>query len=131
MATGDLQRALDDYRRLIAPRVRGRVEQRLRDAAPVGETGNTKRNTKVRIANNNRREIRLVAEVNVPYAEFPEKGTRPHVIVPRRAGVLSFFWPKLGRRVFFARVNHPGNPARPWFEPTLARWAEIIREVVR
>lgn len=128
MATGDLQRTLDDYRRTIAAPLRARIEQQLQQAAPV-KTGNTKRNTRVSIATNNRNEIRYVAEVKVAYAEYPEHGTRPHVIVARPGKVLSFHWPKLGRRVFFAKVNHPGNPARPWFYPTLARFAEFIREV--
>jgi len=129
MALGDLQPLLDNYRQTIAGPLRGRIEQRLQQAAPVGETGNTKRNTRVRLVANNRNEIRLAAEVNVDYAQFPEEGTRAHTIVPRRAQALSFYWPKLGRRVFLARVNHPGNPARPWFHPTLARFAEFIREV--
>ena len=126
---GELQQALDDYRKVLAPRLRGRMEQRLQQAAPVGATGNTKRNTKVRLVANNRKEIRMEATVNVPYAKFPEEGTRPHVI--RGNPTLSFYWPKMGKRVFFAKVNHPGNPARPWFRPTLERWAEIVREVAQ
>jgi hypothetical protein len=40
------------------------------------------------------------------YARYIESGTRPHVIVPRRARVLRF---EIGGRVVFARrVNHPG-----------------------
>lgn len=52
--------------------------------------------------------------VRVPYAAAVHEGARPHVIRPRRAAVLSFYWPKVGRQVFFRRVNHPGNAAQPF-----------------
>jgi hypothetical protein len=43
------------------------------------------------------------------YAGAIDQGARPHVIRPRRARFLRFYWPKVGRVVFFRRVNHPGN----------------------
>lgn len=41
-----------------------------------------------------------------------EGGTRPHEIVARNAKALSFFWPRVGARVAFKRVMHPGT--RPY-----------------
>lgn len=41
-------------------------------------------------------------------------GARPHVIRARNAPALSFYWPKVGRRVFFKSVNHPGQKAQPF-----------------
>jgi hypothetical protein len=46
------------------------------------------------------------------YAAAVHEGTRPHVIRPRTAKVLSFVW--RGERVAFRRVNHPGTRARPF-----------------
>ena len=37
------------------------------------------------------------------------KGTRPHVIAPRRAHALHFYWSKAGGDVFFKYVHHPGT----------------------
>lgn len=50
-------------------------------------------------------------------AEFVEKGTQPHDIVPRTARVLRFYSVKiagalgkpLGSPLFFKRVHHPGT----------------------
>jgi hypothetical protein len=68
-------------------------------------------------------------EATAPQADYTEKGTRPHVIRPRKVGgVLVFFLPQAGRTVFARSVNHPGNPARPWFAPTLkAGWEGWLR----
>lgn len=49
-----------------------------------------------------------------PHAGWIEFGTKPHVIQVRKpAGAMTFFWEKVGARVFFKKVNHPGN--RPYF----------------
>ena len=45
------------------------------------------------------------------YREF---GTKPHRIVARPGKVLSFYWNRIQRRVFFKEVNHPGYNARPY-----------------
>lgn len=50
-----------------------------------------------------------------------EKGTRPHVIVPRTAKALHFMIG--GREVFVRSVRHPGSAGRFF----IARAAEIIR----
>lgn len=90
-------------------------------------------------------------EYTARQAEWTDKGTRPHVIVPRRARVLRF--PAVGRgrqpvsgrgfrgrRAFspvgvrFAmRVNHPGNKGNGWFTKavTPAKWSGYLRAAGR
>lgn len=68
----------------------------------------------------------IVADAD--YAAFSDAGTQPHVI-RARGKVLAFYWPKVGKDVFFRFVNHPGNAAGRWFnggqddgEPMRGRW---------
>lgn len=70
---------------------------------------------------------RIVA--TAPQGRYTDEGTKPHVIVPRRAGgLLVFHWPKAGGTVFLRRVNHPGNKARPWWKRSLtATWGPALR----
>ena len=63
----------------------------------------------------------------VPYAGYVMYGTRPHRIVARNAPALRFFWPKVGRVVFFKSVNHPGTKANRFMERALNRAAREIR----
>lgn len=60
------------------------------------------------------------------YAVYVEKGTRPHVIVPKRARVLAWGGERrLSGRLrsgasptnFAAKVNHPGTKPKPYLEP--------------
>jgi hypothetical protein len=60
----------------------------------------------------------LTLENEQEHSTFIEAGTRPHVILPRRARVLVF--QVAGRTVFARRVNHPG---------TKARW--VVRDALR
>lgn len=56
----------------------------------------------------------------VPQAVWTDQGTLPHEIVPRGPGYpLRFYWPKVGGIVRFMRVNHPGNAAQNWWEPSV------------
>lgn len=60
----------------------------------------------------------LEVEASAPQSLVLERGSRPHLIVPRRASALRF---TVGGRVIFARsVNHPGT--RPY---------NILRDGVR
>lgn len=63
----------------------------------------------------------------VPYAGFVMYGTRPHVIRARRARALRFFWPKIGRVVFFKSVNHPGTKANRFLERAMNQAARELR----
>lgn len=59
------------------------------------------------------------------YAKYHHEGTRPHVIVPKRAGgKLRFWWGKVGKIVYTKKVNHPGTQPNPF----LTRW---LREAVK
>lgn len=54
-------------------------------------------------------------------AATTDKGARPHVIRPRRRGLLVFHWPKAGHTVFLRQVNHPGNRPGHWWRPVVLR----------
>lgn len=62
---------------------------------------------------------------DVSYARYVHDGTRPHTIRPKRAytlsrgrkPALSFVWN--GRRVFYAKVRHPGTKPRPFLDRAL------------
>lgn len=66
-----------------------------------------------------------------PQAEWTNKGTRPHIIRPRRSRALVFFWPKAGQTMFLKRVHHPGNEAQHWFDRavTSASWGRALTRV--
>lgn len=58
----------------------------------------------------------------VPYADFMERGTLPHVIYPKQpGGRLVFFWPKVGHTVFLKSVKHPGTKAYHYLEKGLSK----------
>lgn len=61
--------------------------------------------------------------VDVPYAASVHEGARPHVIRAKHAPMLSFYWPKVGRQVFFKSVNHPGNRPNPFLRNAAHRVA--------
>lgn len=70
---------------------------------------------------------------HVEYAEAVEKGSVPHVIVPRRAKVLIFMVG--GKKVFTRRVNHPGTKANPYakrsIEAARARTSDFVDRAIR
>lgn len=68
-----------------------------------------------------------VSLADVPYAGYVRWGTRPHVIRARRAKFLRFYWPKVGRVVFFKKVNHPGTKPNYFLERALNRVARELR----
>lgn len=49
-----------------------------------------------------------------PYTVPVHEGSKPHIIRARRAPMLSFYWAKVGHRVQFPFVRHPGSKARPF-----------------
>jgi hypothetical protein len=54
---------------------------------------------------------RVTVSATAPYAIFLERGTRPHLIVPRRPGGYLRF--TVGNKVIYTRlVHHPGT--RPY-----------------
>ena len=50
----------------------------------------------------------------VGYADYQAWGTRPHIIVARRARALRFYWPVVGKVVYRRSVMHPGTAANPF-----------------
>jgi hypothetical protein len=52
------------------------------------------------------------------HAIFIEYGTQAHEIKPKHAQFLSFYWPKLARRMFLKKVEHPGT--KPYLSLTKA-----------
>ena len=61
-------------------------------------------------------------------ASFLEDGTRPHLITGNP--LLVFFWPRVGRVVFFRHVNHPGSTKRKgWFSKIMRRpvWTRALK----
>lgn len=67
-----------------------------------------------------------------PQAVYTEYGTEPHVIVPRGPYPLRFYWPKVGRVVYFWKVNHPGSHKHDgWFSKTVAQWSSFLDAVTQ
>jgi HK97 gp10 family phage protein len=68
---------------------------------------------------------------NVDYAIYVEKGTPPHLILPKTASVLTWMGP--AGRVFSMKVNHPGTKAQPFLTPAAeqntAKIAQIIKNI--
>lgn len=61
--------------------------------------------------------ITFEAGSNARHALWMEKGTRPHLITPKKpGGMLVFFWPKMGKTVHLKSVNHPGTKAYRFME---------------
>lgn len=63
------------------------------------------------------------------YAPGLEFGTGPHTIFPVRAKALSWI-SSGGERLFASRVNHPGNPPKPFLGPSVEESANDIRRVI-
>lgn len=69
----------------------------------------------------------VVATARGKIATFTDKGTRPHMIRPRRAKALA--WSKGGKTIFAAWVWHPGYKGSGWFRKVMI--ASNLRETVR
>lgn len=112
----------------------------LREAAPLGETGDTRRGIDSAAGGSDTVPAFTVVSTS-PHGDYVEEGTQPHVIVPRNASVLRFLGgsgrisqPSPNQRiatrgggvVFTKHVNHPGTPPRPWFRPVVERFPEFL-----
>lgn len=90
-----------------------RTAEYAREEAPVGEAGAAEGHTHlrdtifVRAAPSSGRTEFIVSTSSL-IAVFVTKGTRPHIIVPKRATALRFS--VNGQVVFTRMVNHPGTP---------------------
>lgn len=70
-----------------------------------------------------------VIRATAKHASFVDEGTKPHVIVVRRARWLS--WEESqGDRHFAVRVNHPGTKAQPFMHHAYFKCERVIlREI--
>jgi len=70
-----------------------------------------------------------VNETGATLLDVLEFGARPHTIKPKKAKALSFFWPRVGKNVFFRRVRHPGiNKSKNSFVGFIARARRRLRK---
>lgn len=101
----------------------------LHDAAPEGETGDTRRMLSETPGGSSPRFTATVTSGS-DHGNFVETGTRAHTVVPVVAKVLRF-QPKGGPVVFATKANIPAQEARPWFAPTLAKWSDYLADAAR
>jgi HK97 gp10 family phage protein len=77
-------------------------------------------------------DLHYVVGSPLEYAVFVERGTRPHIIRPKRARALRF--EVGGETVFAKKVMHPGTEPQPFFQRALqkyrAQWKRIWRSVM-
>lgn len=77
--------------------------------------------------------IALQIEYPSDVATWTDQGTKAHVIRARRASALRFFWPKVGRVVYFRSVRWKPGPGvarnKRWFRGavTLTEWRKALR----
>ena len=109
---------------LTARRVAREWERELLRTSPQ-ETGNMKDHTEV-VARTTPTGATIEARVDTDYAEYVAKGTRPHVIEPRKLGGVLVF--KIGNQtIFAARVNHPGARPDDWWDRALQNVPSMIQ----
>lgn len=73
-----------------------------------------------------RDRITAEAVADTEYAAAVIEGARAHIIRPVRKQALSFYWPKAGKTVVFASVNHPGNQPNPFFRRVVDKWGTYL-----
>lgn len=113
----------------------------LREAAPLGTTGDTRRGIQA-IAGGSTLRPAFTVRSSGKGGDFVEDGTKPHIIRPRSGSALRFLGgggrisqpgpnqriATRGGGVVFAKVvHHPGTPARPWFRPVVERFDEFLQ----
>jgi len=114
-----------DMRKSILVRA-GTLAVREAKAIVPRKTGNLDRSIRLGPHDENRALILAGGIHEVGYAAAVEFGTKPHVIVPKRARVLAWGGNRRlsgtlrsgSKPEFFAmRVNHPGTRAKPYLVP--------------
>ena len=121
-----LRRRIRQRADVAVARAAPKLQKALREAAPQ-VTGALKQMTTVSGLKSSSVGPVVEARVAVPYASYTiPPGTQPHIIRPVRAKALAFFWPKVGKFVFFAKVNHPGYRGSPWYDDVVKKWPSMI-----
>jgi len=83
-----------------------------RTRSPV-KTGKLKSSISVGERSAGRNGTAIEVSANTLYALYVNQGTKPHVIMPKKARMLRFPT-KAGDIVFANKVNHPGTKAHPF-----------------
>lgn len=103
------------------------VRDETADAAPVGQTGDTRARVAVGRVSSDGWVTSGTIEAPTPQAKFTDTGAKAHPIDPKNVKYLRF--PGRGKRgvVFALHVDHPGTPAQHWFgKPMPARWERAL-----
>lgn len=123
--------AIQDNRKLLG-QLAGLAVAEAAKLAPV-KTGNLRRSIRIGTVTDSSASIIAGGAGGVGYAAIVERGSRPHVIVPRNRKVLAWGG---NRRLsgslrsgakatnFARRVNHPGTRAKPYLLPGAKAAAE-------
>lgn len=138
-ASGLRQKLIERYNAVFDEAVDMMTDE-LREAAPLGETGDTRRGIEASRGGYSLRPAATIRSTGKG-GEFVETGTAPHIITPRNGRVLRFLGgsgrvsqagpnqriaTRSGGVVFATIVHHPGTPARPWFGPAIDRYHEFL-----
>ena len=126
----DLRFQLKSKVQKAAYRMTESAQADLRRTAPV-DTGTLSRATTVQRPIFSRNRVVWTFEVDVPYAEAQAYGARPHRIPTSGTNkpMLTFYWGKKGKVVYFPFVNHPGNPANPWWNNWLRVAPQRLQQI--
>lgn len=80
----------------------------------------------------------IYGRVYIDTRKFPEvvaatleSGSKAHDIVAKNGKALSFFWPKVGGKVAFQRVHHPGFEGRSYMQSSIDELRPVITERIR
>jgi len=108
----------------------GTAEAKLR--CPVGkyyngQVGGNLRSSIGFVTDNKKKSVHV--GTNVEYALPVEKGTAPHLILPKNAKMLSWVG-KDGKRVFAKKVNHKGTRAQPFLTPAIEGNGKQIQKII-
>lgn len=85
------------------------------------DTGNLRASHTMDVRRLKKGQVRGRVSTRVKYALAVHEGAAPHVIRPKKKKALKF---KMGgRTVIVKKVNHPGNPGRPWLHRAMVEIA--------
>ena len=121
-----VQKDLSDYSSTVSKEIQGaivratyRVGGRARRNAP-SKFGKLRQSIREKIG-----KLKGEISVNVDYAGAVERGTKPHIIKPKKKKALAFkpgggfrFWDESGR-VVLKSVKHPGTSPQPFLGPAM------------
>lgn len=113
---------------IVVPRMTalgGRIDTNARRRVNV-RTGELSSSIGHRVYRSGNRVV-LRESATARHAKYVHDGTGPHEIRARNAKALRFYWPRAGRVVYFARVQHPGYKGNPFLRNAITE--EIAKGV--